>query len=67
MRHARENPELYENPNYSYADRLLRQADDLREQRKLTKPCPNCGKTEWIEDTDLGQIRRCCIPTEGQK
>lgn len=41
MRHARENPELYEDPDYSLRDQLLRRADDerlLREADELS-PC----------------------------
>lgn len=31
-RHARENPELYEDPDYSYGNQLHRQADELRDR-----------------------------------
>ena len=43
MRHARENPELYENPNYSLADDLYRQADETRDANETSgdKPRPN--------------------------
>lgn len=42
--------------------------DAASQQRKLEQPaiCPDCGKTEWIEDTDLGQIKRCCLSAESE-
>lgn len=36
-RHARENPERYEDPAYSVADGWLRRADELRDERKAGK------------------------------
>ena len=54
MRHARENPELYEDPEYSIADELRMLADQLRGERKA-------GKATDAKETP----RECVAKTKG--
>ena len=53
-RHARENPEKYEDRDYSYANDLLRKADELREERKLKRrPAPGAEGTPKPKGTHV--------------